>query len=129
MISKIIIDYNTNNMALNHNIYLVNYSVIFNRWIFVWLINMKKWAIAMTFHKVFFIADICPNHTTGGGVLFFGLVFFLLHRKHVILARFGYFFANLHTFWFIFYKPRYCDGEPKWTNMRYGFNYVKLFAI
>ena len=44
------------------------------------------------------IAHISHNHTTGGGVLFFELVFFLLHWKRVILARFGYFFSSLHTF-------------------------------
>ena len=44
------------------------------------------------------IAHISHNHTTGDGVLFFELVFFLLHWKRVILARFGYFFSSLHTF-------------------------------
>ena len=44
----------------------------------------------------------------------------LLQQTSPILARFGYFFANLHVLWCIFYKSKLCGGAPKWTNMRYA---------
>ena len=32
----------------------------------------------------------------------------------------GYFAANLHTFWCTLYRPKYCGGVPKLTNMWYA---------
>ena len=55
------------------------------------------------------IADICHNHTTGGGVLFFraDVLFSIENAKFwPILTILGYFVANLRTFWCTFYRPR-----------------------
>ena len=34
-------------------------------------------------------------------------------------ATLGYFVTNLCTFWCPFYRPKYCGGVPKLTNIRY----------
>ena len=37
-----------------------------------------------------------------------------------VLTIFGYFVANLCTFWCPFYRPKYCGGAPKLMYTRYA---------
>ena len=49
----------------------------------------------------------------------------IFYKENAYFFLFGYFVANLR----IFYRPKKCDGVPKWTNSRYTFDLSLCTAV